>query len=115
MLALFLQELRARRGAIIGWTLGLGLYAFFSLSIFPEIGLEFADLELPEFYDYLGDFSDIGTVQGFFDAQFLAYLPLLLGIFVIGAGTRTLAGEEDDGTLEMLVTLPIPRWQVVVG
>jgi ABC-2 type transport system permease protein len=30
-------------------------------------------------------------------------------------GTGTLAGEEEDGRLEMIVTLPLPRWQIVTA
>ena len=35
--------------------------------------------------------------------------------FVVINGTGTLAGEEEDGRLEMIVTLPLPRWQIVTS
>lgn len=40
----------------------------------------------------------------------LAFLP---AIYVVVDGTGTLAGQEDDGRLELMVALPILRWQIV--
>jgi ABC-2 type transport system permease protein len=42
-------------------------------------------------------------------------MPLIAGIYGIINGTGTLAGEEEDGRLEMVVTLPLPRWQIVTA
>jgi ABC-2 type transport system permease protein len=39
--------------------------------------------------------------------------PLLLLIFAIGVGARTLAGEEREGTLELVLATPVPRWRLV--
>ena len=41
-------------------------------------------------------------------------VPVILCIYAVINGTSTLAGEEDDGRLELIVSLPIPRWQIVV-
>jgi ABC-2 type transport system permease protein len=40
-------------------------------------------------------------------------VPILLAIYAIIDGTGTLAGEEDSGRLELILALPIPRWQIV--
>ena len=41
------------------------------------------------------------------------FCSLVAAIYAVINGTGTLAGEEGDGRLEMLVVLPIPRWQIV--
>jgi ABC-2 type transport system permease protein len=41
-------------------------------------------------------------------------MPLLLLIFTVGFGSGTIAGEEEKGTLDILLANPIERWQVVV-
>ena len=48
-------------------------------------------------------------------AEVLIFLPLLLAIYAIVNGTGTLAGEEDNGTLEPIMALPLPRWQLVMS
>ncbi|MGE5182885.1 MAG: Gldg family protein [Acidobacteriota bacterium] len=43
------------------------------------------------------------------------WMPRLLIILVSALATRMWADERRTGTLELLLTLPIPRWQLVVG
>ena len=45
----------------------------------------------------------------------LVYIPILLGIYCIIASTSTLAGEEDSGTLELIVAMPLSRWQILTA
>ena len=45
----------------------------------------------------------------------LALFPLVASIYAISNGIGTLAGEEEDGRLEMIVTLPLPRWKIVTA
>jgi ABC-2 type transport system permease protein len=40
-------------------------------------------------------------------------VPLLLGIFAIVTSTEALAGEEDSGQLELILAMPLKRWQIV--
>ena len=40
-------------------------------------------------------------------------VPVILSIYAVINGTGTLAGEDDNGRLELIVSLPIPRWQIV--
>jgi ABC-2 type transport system permease protein len=40
--------------------------------------------------------------------------PVLLLVYAIGAGARAVAGEEEDGTLDLLLSTPIRRRRVLV-
>ena len=43
------------------------------------------------------------------------WLPRLLIILVSALAMRLWADEKKSGTLEVLLTLPVPRWQLVLG
>jgi ABC-2 type transport system permease protein len=116
MRSLLLYELRSRRGAVIGWGIGISLYAVYVIALFPQFAPSLGAFNLDEIaaYQAFGDFSDISSFVGYLDAMFSFYLPLLLAIYAITNGTGTLAGEEDDGTLEIVVAQPLHRWQLLL-
>jgi ABC-2 type transport system permease protein len=95
MFRLLLDELRSRRTAILGWGLGIALFTGYVIILYP--------------------FGDIGSFNRFISTEIFTFLPLLLAVYAIVNGNGTLAGEEDNGTLEPLLALPLPRWQVVLS
>lgn len=116
MISLLIKELRMRRGGIVGWTVGLGLWGFLVAVLYPSIGEQFSGLELPEFYEAFGPISAIGELSGFLSFEVFNFaVPIALGIYALVLGTGALAGEEDDGTLELLLALPIHRWRLVLA
>lgn len=70
----------------------------------------FADLEI---YKAMG--MSLGTFPDWVGSILVIFMPLVAAIYGIINGTGTLAGEEEDGRLEMIVTLPLPRWQIVTA
>ena len=117
MLKLFLNELRARRGAIIGWGIGLAVFGGYIIILYPQFAEPLSAFNLDDIaiYQVLGNFGDFASFPGFLSAEMFTFLPVLLAIYAIVNGTGTLAGEEDSGRLEPLIALPIPRWQVVLS
>jgi len=115
MFNLFMHELRSRRTAILAWGLGIALFAVLIISIFPDFEgqLEGFNIDEIEFYQVMGDFGDFAKFPGFVAAEMYIFIPILLAIYAIVNGTGTLAGEEDNGTLEPLMSLPLRRWQLV--
>jgi ABC-2 type transport system permease protein len=83
--------------------------------IFPDFEgqLEGFNIEEIELYQVMGNFGEFATFKGFVSAEMFTFMPILLGIYAIINGTGTLAGEEDSGTLEPLMSLPLHRWQLV--
>jgi ABC-2 type transport system permease protein len=69
-----------------------------------------ADLEI---YQAMG--VNLGSLEDWIGSTVILFVPLLVSIYALINGTGTLAGEEEDGRLEMMVTLPLPRWQVVIA
>lgn len=114
MLKLFLQELRFRRNGIIGWGVGLCFFPVVYVGLFPSFADQLSNfqevLDLP-LYQALG--ISMATFEGYAASTVTNLVPVILAIYAVINGTGTLAGEEDDGRLETIVALPIPRWQIV--
>jgi len=113
MFRLLVQELKFRRNTILGWGLGLCFFPLVYIGIYPSVADEmaaFADLEI---YQAMG--MSLGTFADWVGSIMIVLLPLIAAIYSISNGTGTLVGEEEDGRLEMLVTLPLPRWQIVTA
>jgi ABC-2 type transport system permease protein len=117
MFKLLLHELRIRRGAILGWGVGMAAFAGYIIFLYPDFAEPLANMNLEDIaiYQILGDFSEFASFTGFVSAEVLTFLPILLAIYAIVNGTGTLAGEEDNGTLEPIMALPLPRWQLVLS
>jgi ABC-2 type transport system permease protein len=113
MLRLLWQELKFRRNAIIGWSLGLCFFPLVYIGIYPSVASEMEGLADLEFYKALG--MSLGTFPDWVGSILIVFMPLVASIYAIINGTGTLAGEEEDGRLEMIVTLPLPRWQIVTA
>lgn len=109
-------ELRSRIGGMIGWSIGLGLFVLLYLLSYPPIADMLAGLDVGSIptYQAFGQ-MDFSTFESYLASSIINFLPVLLGIYAIIDGTATLAGEEEDGTLELLATLPLRRWQIVAA
>ena len=110
MLRLIFQELKFRQNAIIGWGLGLLFFPLVYIAIYPSVADEMAGLADLEIYKAMG--VQLGNFSDWIGSILVVFMPLVASIFAIINGTGTLAGEEEDGRLEMLVTLPLPRWMI---
>lgn len=111
-----------RRG-LIGWSVAMvGLVALL-LAFYPSIkgsAAEFQDLidKMPEALKtvFLGQITDITSPAGYLNGRlFASTMPVLILVFTIGWGTRAIAGEEEAHTLDLLLSMPVRRRQVVLG
>jgi ABC-2 type transport system permease protein len=114
------KELRDQRRALTGWGIGLSAMVLMYSSFWPSVR-DNAD----QFASYLDDIPDalrsvigelsLGTPVGYLQSELFSFLgPALILVFAIGAGARSLAGEEEQGTLDLLVVMPITRRMIVV-
>lgn len=114
MFELLKWEIGSRRNAILGWGLGLVLFAVMYLGIYPEMvdEIQMMDLSDISFYQAMG--VEMGTFESYVGSSVIQFAAVILAIYALISGTGALAGEEDAGTLELLVVTPIPRWQIVL-
>ena len=113
MFRLIWQEIKFRRNAIIGWSLGLCFFPIMYIGIYPSVAEQMAGLADLEIYKAMG--MSLGTFPDWVGSILIVFMPLIAAIYALINGTGTLSGEEEDGRLEMIVTLPLPRWQIVTA
>lgn len=98
---------------MILWGIALAAFGSMYVLVFPAIGEQaieaLGDLEI---YAALG--MDIGSFAGYIASVVVQIMPIILGVYMIMAATGTLGGEEENGTLELVVAMPLPRWQIVM-
>ena len=120
---IFLKNIRDKRMSMFWWGIGFFLLIFLITSIFPAIQESAPDLEsylesLPEALTEafgIGEAAALTTPSGFLNAElYTLMLPIMILIFTIGIGSTAIAGEEESGTLDLLLSNPVSRWRVVV-
>jgi ABC-2 type transport system permease protein len=114
----FNKTLWDQRRALVGWGIGLALTIGLMAAMWPS----FRDMLTPELLaSYpepmrrLFDFEAMTTGAGFLNAElFSIVVPAMFVIYAIGRGARLVAGEEQDGTLELVVVSPVSRTRILV-
>lgn len=116
MLSYILYELSSRRSSILGWGVGVGFFVLVYSVFYPSLPSEMLEMNFDDIqlYQALGRF-EMGSFEGYFGSTILGFMALLVIMYAVANGTGTLAGEEEGGTLELMVTLPLHRWEIVLG
>ncbi len=116
MLTMFRKTLRDLRGMTIGMSLLIAVMAVIILLIYPSYRDSLAEIELPPaMQGFLGEAGDLSSPEGFLTAECFSWIPLLLITLAIIGGSAAFAGEEGDGTMDLLLAQPIRRWELVVA
>ncbi|MGQ0535491.1 MAG: ABC transporter permease subunit [Methanobacteriota archaeon] len=102
------------RPATLGWAVGLSAWVVLVVALWPSISANPAMdaywASLPEAVRaFAGESEGFGTFEGFLHIEFLGTMPLVLSIFVVGAGTAAIAGEETARTMDLLLSEPVSR------
>jgi ABC-2 type transport system permease protein len=112
--SVLLKTLRDLRWQIVWYGIGLGLMSALVVYIYPSYSDQLGDIEIPEAMRALIGDVDYGTAEGFVSAEFLSWTPLVLVVFAIMGGTAALAGEESNGTLDLVMAQPVSRTRVAI-
>ena len=130
-LALFRTTLRLSQWAIIGWAVFLVLYGVLILLLFPSFQESYSDViglytkSMPKgVLEALGLTENVindllskegPAVHGYLAMEYLNWWTLVAGIYAFMFGSGTVAREADRGTMEFLLSQPVPRYLVVVS
>lgn len=111
---IWLKSLRDYRVAIISWGIGLGLLMVVGLaSATPALLAGY--VALAPLFRFLGDPYAMLTPEGYVTFRYLGLVvPLLLSFWPIMSGARMVRGEEERGTLDVLLATPQPRVRVLL-
>lgn len=111
------KTLRDLRWQIIWYGAGIGAYAALIVLLYPFFQETFAELELPEGYaSFLGGDAelDLSTPRGYMTTEMMSWVPLVGAMYAVFASTSLFGSDEQDGTLELLLTQPISRRRLFV-
>jgi ABC-2 type transport system permease protein len=113
----FLKALRDQMRNLLMWGVGVVAYVALLMSVYPSIKKSAGPLQgyvdnLPAALRaaFLGPGGDFTSPAGYINTELLSWLaPIVFIAFAIGVAGRALAGEEEDGTLSLLLAYPVSR------
>jgi ABC-2 type transport system permease protein len=118
----FLKSLRDLRRGFVWWSVGLAGMAAMMVSVYPSVkgnpALDKLVQNYPEalrgFFGFGGEL-DYTSAAGYLGMElFSLVVPLLLLIAAVAAGSAAVAGEEERGTMDLLLSLPVSRPRLVL-
>ncbi|WND33035.1 ABC transporter permease subunit [Streptomyces sp. BB1-1-1] len=110
-LAVFGKALRDQRRGLTFWAAGLALVTLMYTSSFDPDKVT----EDPSGFQKALSFDDLATGPGFLRATILGMIvPLLLMVYVTITGSKSVAGEEETGLLDLYLAQPIERGRLLV-
>ncbi len=122
LLTLTGQDVSLRARGMLIWGVVLGALGAMFVAIVPSLtdnpGMEELINSMPQaMLDLFGyGAGGFGSVEGILDGEMLGFMvPLALSIFAILVASSALAGAEEEGTMDVLMGNPLPRWQLVVS
>ncbi|HEV2027006.1 MAG TPA: ABC transporter permease subunit [Candidatus Dormibacteraeota bacterium] len=115
--SVFLKTLRDYRIAILGWGIGMGLVVISpmasvsALVTTPQARQQL--ISLAQTFAWNADPVAVDTIGGYATFKIGIFM-FLIAIWPLLAGSRVLRGEEDRGSLDVLLSLPRPRLNVAL-
>ncbi len=112
-------DLSFRRKAIVGFTIGLVLYVVVVVALYPSFKnsseLDNLTKNSPGVAALFGISGSLTSPVGWMNANVWAnFFPLIILLLTVGYGASAIAGQEKDGHLELVLSLPFSRGRVVV-
>ena len=121
MNTIFRYALLRLRGQIIGWGLALAMLALVVASLFDAALQMRGQLEQlidtlpPEIMMFVGGIDRVFSPAGFLDTRYFSMLPLILGVFAVLIGSGLVVGDEENGTLDLVLAHPVRRLDLLIG
>ena len=115
--SVFLKTLRDYRVAILGWGIGMGLVvvspmaSVAALVTTPQAREQL--VSLASSFAWNADVVAVDTIGGYATWKIGIFI-FLIAVWPLLAGSRMLRGEEDRGSLDVLLSVPRPRTRVAL-
>lgn len=111
-----------RRRSLFWWTFGVVVYCAFIVAVWPVIdgSEDFEQLysDMPEALQAMfgaDGFTDFTSPAGFLNTYlFSMILPFIFTGLAVSLGSSLLAGEEEDGLLDLVLSYPVRRRRLVL-
>src|SRR3972149_4370898 len=123
MITVFKHTFLRSRGAILGWGVTMALMGMIFAPFYDTISenaqqfeqlIDIYPQELMAFFGASGTFN-FTTPEGFLAVEYFSYMPLVVGVFAILAGSALLAADEERGILDLIAAHPVSRTSLFWG
>jgi ABC-2 type transport system permease protein len=111
-------KLSERRRAVLAWGLPLGLWSAFIVAIYPSIesALTKAVRGYPASLKEAFGVGQLSSVEQYLHAEMLSLIvPLVVGYLAIRSVASGLSGAAENGRLDVLLSAPISRRDIVAA
>lgn len=119
-LNLLKRTLLEQKIALAIYTIGLGLYAWMMVAMYPTISQNSSGLEQywESFPETMKQFFgakelSITTLEGFLSVEYILFWQIIILAFTIAFATRAIVKEIEDGTMELMLSYPISRLKFI--
>lgn len=113
------HQLRSRVRSVVIWGVALGALGALYVALFPSMSglVDRYMTEAPEqMQQFMGGLQGPITIEQWLGMEFVNVLiPVALPFMVMIIGARAIAGSEERKTLDLLLSNPVSRWQIVAG
>lgn len=117
------QTLRQRRATLIAWSITLSLLVITYVALFPSIAkidleaiLEQYPPAVLEAFGFDPSATQLDTAIGFLNTELFGFmLPLAIVFLPVGVIVRMVSRAEESHYLDVLLSAPLARWQLVAA
>jgi ABC-2 type transport system permease protein len=105
-------DLRLRRRSTIGYAAGMALYTLAVVALYPSFrnSTSLDSLSSSTAAALFGVTGKLTSPGGWLNGNIYGnFFPLIMLLMTIGYGAACLAGQDEDGTLALMATLPVRR------
>ncbi len=118
----FFKGLRDQRRSLLIWIGSVVAYVVMMCSLFPSIRKSAGDMQdyiesMPEAFRkaFMGASTDFGNAVTYLNGELFSFMtPLFVIIFGIALAAAQIAGEEENGTLSLLLAYPVSRTRLLL-
>jgi ABC-2 type transport system permease protein len=114
----FTKTLWDARRSLLGWALAISAVAAMYAAFWPTVNtpeMQQALRNYPEGVLQAFNYDDLTSAAGYLGSSVYGLLvPLLVAVFAIAYGTQAVAGDEEAGTLDLLLAHPVGRTRLAL-
>jgi len=114
--SVFTKAIWDGRRSLAGWSAAIAVVGAVYGAFWPTIKtpeMQAALAAYPEELLAAFNFNELTTPEGYLSSSvYGTLLPVLVAVFMIGWGTRAIAGDEESGTLDLVLAHPVSRRRV---
>lgn len=119
---IFANTLRRNWRSMLYWGIGLGIYGLYAMIMLPNVDalqqytrvMESMPPALLQAFGLTDDMTFMATPEGFLSFAFFIYALIMLTVYAVVAGLNVTANEEDQGIMDIILSLPLPRWRIII-